>query len=500
MGRLVSWLKNHYPALVIAGAVFFSVTFASQCSFLYRWNSWNDVHCYYTVAMMMRNGSVLYRDICEHKGPYFYFLHYAASGMTPGSFLGMYFVELIYGWVFAYASYKTLKLFIQSAMRCTIGTTAILVAFYIPISFFHGDSVEEMMTPLYALSLYWLLKMVKTGNEMRWYELGLSGLFCGLAMLSKFNLMSFYLGFGIAAFVLFCMKHRAKQGFLAALYFLLGFVLSTIPALIYLGLTQSFGDFFDIYVYRNLFNYSTAAPLEPQERLKMMGLVVVTRYAFGYTYYLLIIPAIIYAIITKKYQNLPLLVSLFLPYAILNLVLIIGGVSYMYYGQPNAAFAFLGIVMIDRLLQRSPKAVAFTKKHNKKIVPLSFAVLALLSFFGTPNMPQMFVKEEDIPQYQMKAIIEKEENPTLLNYGTLDAGLYGLCNILPTTKYFMGNNAHFEDLKEEQDRIVNEGLVTFVYARADHIPEKIDVHYELVYQAPDIDFFSVRTHHLYRHK
>lgn len=115
-------------------------------------------------------------------------------------------------------------------------------------------------------------------------------------------------------------------------------------------------------------------------------------------------------------------------------------------------------------------------------------------------MPQMFVKEEDIPQYQMKAIIEKEENPTLLNYGTLDAGLYGLCNILPTTKYFMGNNAHFEDLKEEQDRIVNEGLVTFVYARADHIPEKIDVHYELVYQAPDIDFFSVRTHHLYRHK
>ena len=190
MGRLVSWLKNHYPALVIAGAVFFSVAFASQCSFLYRWNSWNDVHCYYTVAMMMHNGSVLYRNICEHKGPYFYFLHYAASGMTPGSFLGMYFVELIYGWVFAYASYKTLKLFIPSAMRCTIGTTAILVAFYIPISFFHGDSVEEMMAPLYALSLYWLLKMVKTGNEMRWYELGLSGLFCGLAMLSKFNLMS----------------------------------------------------------------------------------------------------------------------------------------------------------------------------------------------------------------------------------------------------------------------------------------------------------------------
>ena len=96
--------------------------------------------------------------------------------------------------------------------------------------------------------------------------------------------------------------------------------------------------------------------------------------------------------------------------------------------------------------------------------------------------------------------IEKEEKPTLLNYGFLDLGLYYLCNIQPTTKYFTGLNGDFIDLQTEQQRIVSDGEVTFVVYRNDNPPQNIDVHYTLVYTYHEKTIWNDSVYYLYKLK
>ena len=500
MNKIGSFLKKHYPWFVLALAVFLAVTFASQCSFLYRMNEWNDVHCYYTVGMMMREGKVLYRDIMEQKGPYLYFIHLAAIAISPGKYWGMYLFELVYGWIFAYATYRTLRLFITHRPFAVLGTCGVLVAYYVSFAFMQGDSVEELMVPFFALTLYWLIKMAKGLGDIPWWKLILTGAFAGLALFCKFPLIAFYAGFGGTVFVLLCIRKQVGKAFLDAGLFLVGLGVSAIPALAYFASNNTLSDLWQTYFYDNIFHYSSAKSMGAGERILGYLSAWVVRFGFGYSYFIPILFGFFYAVFSKRIKKDRVFFSILAPYCALNLALVVGGVSYAYYGLPNAAFAFIGVVALDELIRGKPKFKAALQAKAKPLLGGAAALLCVVSFAGTPNMSRMFVAEKDIMQYQMKAVIEKENNATLLNYGVLDAGVYYLCDIQPTTKYFCGLNGDFAELKAEQQRIVDEGLVTFVLANSAAMPERIDVHYAQVYSFDYRDMWGGSTYYLYKLK
>lgn len=52
------------------------------------------------------------------------------------------------------------------------------------------------------------------------------------------------------------------------------------------------------------------------------------------------------------------------------------------------------------------------------------------------NPPFMQQSKEDFFLFKFKEIVSQEENPTLLNYNCLDAGLYTVADIMPTCEYF----------------------------------------------------------------
>ena len=54
------------------------------------------------------------------------------------------------------------------------------------------------------------------------------------------------------------------------------------------------------------------------------------------------------------------------------------------------------------------------------------------------------VKKEDLFQYKFAQIINQEKNPTFVNMGFLDAGIYTLGDIMPTTYYFQRNNFEYD--------------------------------------------------------
>lgn len=77
----------------------------------------------------------------------------------------------------------------------------------------------------------------------------------------------------------------------------------------------------------------------------------------------------------------------------------------------------------------------------------------------------MRIKKDDLPQFKFSKIILQKENPTLLNYGTLDLGFYTASGIVPTNKYFIKIHVPLKEMDDEQNRILEEGLVDFVVSK-----------------------------------
>ena len=71
-----------------------------------------------------------------------------------------------------------------------------------------------------------------------------------------------------------------------------------------------------------------------------------------------------------------------------------------------------------------------------------------------------------------------KEDPTLLNIGCLDAGLYTVCDIVPTCRWFQTQTINMDLVYEEQESYVREGRTDFVLAR-DGYPDVIFEKYEL---------------------
>lgn len=113
------------------------------------------------------------------------------------------------------------------------------------------------------------------------------------------------------------------------------------------------------------------------------------------------------------------------------------------------------------------------------------------------NIPHMREKKEDIFLYKFKEIVEETENPTLLNISCLDAGLYTVCDIVPTCRWFQTQTIHLDDVLRDQEQYIREGRTDYIIAR-DEYPAVIWDKYELVAQAPwyqgDMEF----TYYLFR--
>jgi hypothetical protein len=94
---------------------------------------------------------------------------------------------------------------------------------------------------------------------------------------------------------------------------------------------------------------------------------------------------------------------------------------------------------------------------------------------------------------QFKEIVEKEDSPTLLNVGGLDAGLYTITGIVPTCEYFQTNGIGLPTMFEEQQKYIDEGRTTFILV-CNYAFENMGAHYEMVKEAE----YEGQTYYLYQ--
>lgn len=455
----------------------------SKSSFLYPFNDWGDANCFFTMGKSLMHGKVLYRDIYDQKGPLLYLIHSAAWLISQKSFLGVYVIEVIFFSCFLWISGKTIELYLP--LKATFILLPILSALVLSSpAFSHGDSAEELCLPLIALSIYSMLRYFKDAypEAISFRTVFLNGIIAGCILLIKFNLLSFHIVWYASILIACLIRKKPGRLLLTALIFLGGIFVVLLPWLIYFFINHALADFFTSYFYNNIFLYSRI-PGQTLTGLIFGHLSNVSAALLDnlqFTFFIIIgLPALL---ATKRFGKALIgRLSLFLGCIALMCGVFAGDIAYQYYALILSAFSVIGLIAVAGLLYSK-----LPRRESKlpSLCLLVFAVISLsvgFAFVRSPNTYLMSHRREDLAQYKFRDKILQTDTPTLLNYGFLDFGVYTVCGIDPTCKYFCGLNIQLPDIQKTQEAIISAKKVDYVITRHS-VPEFILQNYSVVLQ------------------
>lgn len=503
--KITWWAAGCYFVL----SAFLILAFASRSSMLYPCNDWNDANSYFSVGKGIFNGKVPYRDIFDQKGMYLYFFYGLAYLISHTTFRGVFLLELVLAAADLAGISRILQLYVKRGMSYVL-TPLVLSAAFSSRSFYWGGSAEEMCLPFLIWGLYLSLRYFKKEYPQKTMGLGTvfaAGVLAGMTANIKFTVLGFFFAWMMCVAFSFLVKKDFTGAVRACFVFLGGMAVTFIPWVIYFAVNHALYYWYWGYVYINVFAYSNLNGEGPglAERIYVLAKQFYWVILSNLGYFVFVISGVIYVFAGKcedgKHRLLPMF-HIFALCFFLFLGIYVGGSDLPYYALPLSVFTVLGFALIgkcgERLLEKAKVKV------NGKAAAAAGCVLTLcissgFIFATSMNTPYMQVKREDHFLYKLKKTVEQVENPTLLNIGCLDAGLYTVCDIVPTCQWFQTQTVIMDTVLSEQERYIREGQVDFVLAR-DYYPDVIWEQYELAaeekWQQDDMEF----TYYLFRRK
>lgn len=507
--------------LLLAG--FALLLFATRSSFLYPCNDWNDANSYFSVGKALFNGKMPYRDVFDQKGMFLYFFYGLAYLVSHTTFAGVFIMEIILAFFDLTGIFRILQLYVKRNMALALSPLVLAVTICSK-SFYWGGSAEEVCLPFLIWGLYLSLNYFKNHypkEQMSFKVIFAGGILAGMVANVKFTVLGFFFAWMMCVAFSFLVRKDFPGAVKGCLIFLGGMAIPFIPWVIYFGVQGSLYEWYWGYVYINVFVYSNLNGEGPSlfERIYTLSEILYWLIRDNLIYFAFMIPGVIWYLFGKgkkwleRFNLLALCFFLFLG-------IYVGGSELPYYALPLATFAVLGFALLGRILEWitnriwakketaeeavSEKLAAGKQVRRKRMADIIIAVVCVVFGIGiiwgnSMNIPFMQEKKEDIFLYQFKEIVDETEDPTLLNIGCLDAGLYTVCDIVPTCRWFQTQTLAIDDVLAEQERYIREGQTSFVIAR-DEFPEVIWENYELVAQAPwyldDVEF----TYYLFQRK
>ncbi len=468
----------------------FVITICSKSSPLYPLNDWDDPNCFFTVGKAMAEGKILYRDIFEQKGPLLYMLHELTCFISRRTFLGVYFVEITACFLFLYFSYKTLTLFSKGKSILVMAPLAALA--FTSLSFCSGDSAEELCMPFLSYALYVSLKSIKSNRSLPLANALLCGIGLGAVLWIKFTMLSFYIGICSAFVIIYIMQKKYLRILTSALAIIAGMLIASIPVIWYFAGNGAFSELYEVYIYDNMFLYSTGSQLPPVIRQIVnlfSGLLSFAMYnTFGFI--CLIFGYIL--VYRKEDRNMKIAFTAITASAFF--FSFIGGRAYAYYSYIMTVFTPVGMAFIYDLAIKA----AEKKKRGKAVLKAGACVFSLLvTLFMCRNTYLIFTPKEELPQFRFEKHISQKENATLLNYGFLDGGFYTVTGIVPDCRYFCELNIEIPEMYAEQNDYAENGRVDFIVTK-DEKPEFEK--YELIDECGARYWNDISMYYLYRKK
>lgn len=488
-------MKKKFPFLVyiyMLISVFIFLLLASRSSFLYALNNWDDANSYFTMGKALFNGKMLYRDVFDQKGMYLYFFYGLSYLVSHTTFIGVFILEIILGFFDVIGFYKIIRLYagekrIVSSAILAVMTFAVTVC---SRSFWWGGAAEEICLPFYVWGLWAILKYFReqySQKVMSYKSVLFGGILAGFIANIKFTGLGFFFAWMMMVFFSFLAHKEVVKGIKACFVFLFGMFLTFIPWIIYFGIRNGLYEWYWGYVYVNVFVYTKVeeAGNGILGRVMYMAKNLYWLIIDDWQYFVFIIVGMLYSVLNKGQKILSRFASPVL-FLFMFLGFFGGGRSLPYYSLPLSVFAVTGFALIGRIIARFylEKGNRYDKAAMKFLAGIICTALsAIFIDINSMNVPFRSVTPDNYFMFRFRDEVMQTENPTLLNVGCLDAGLYTLCDIVPNCRWFQTQTLNIEDADNspylEQERYVREGLIDYVLVR-DHLPNSINDHYELI--------------------
>ena len=468
----LSFISKYYPYFLVSIAAIVLVSLLATSSPSYTMNPWDDVSCYYGVAKAMNNGRVLYKEIYEQKGPYMYFMYQVFLLFNQTGFTGLFIGEMIIAVLCAIISYKTITLVDNNTTRGIIFTILVEALYYNSYVYYLGGSAEEMVLPLLYLSAYIMTRLLVKDDLTKKSAIAL-GIACGYIFMVKFSI-ALIIVFEIAGI---CIYYACNKKYKELLHFGLtsigGFVLIIVPEILYLLFTQSFKDFFVVYIHNNISVYKMSNSTKH---------LVETFFRYSWFSYLSLFSVLLVFINRDINYKKKIAFAIYL-FSLLFISFKEG--MLWYYCQPLVILAPLCAVFLPRVSTLIYDAKYYVSQAL--LIASSIIVIFTFIFIDESNMVHMSRTKDFYPYYQMAEVIERDnldkDKRTMLAYQTMDNDLYLIANIAPSEKYFCYLNIFStlpEGNKEQREYIIN-NKVTYVFTQHDFSGIEEFKNYELVY-------------------
>lgn len=433
------------------------VTICSKCSPIYPLNNWDDANCFFTVGKSVANGSVLYRDIFEQKGPLLYFVYVVAYWISANTFLGVYFIELACGFIFLLFALKLMRLFIGNKALLLIPLLALLV--YGIRAFQMGGSSEELCLPWIMYSIYTGIAAVKNQTIIRkrsWFFIGLA---IGFIFWVKFSMIGYFIGMAVFFAVYYIRLHRPKEVFNAVMFSVIGFISVSLPVVIYFIFTNSFSDLIDVYFYTNLFVYTKADNANPiLSRITSLFMGALSMLKNNTMCLPLMICSLLYFFKKNKQIAWMLLIEFICSF----ILIYIGGRRFAYYSLILCAYIPFGLIVVYKILKKKVFLRIPAKLPTKYLLIIICVICGSISFFVSPNTYMLKYKKMDLAQYKFADIINESQNPTILNYGFMDGGFYTASGVQPNCRFFCSLNVDNDLILKAQNEYINQKMIKYI--------------------------------------
>ena len=472
-----------FTCLYMIIAAFVCLSLASRSSELYVFNNWDDANSYFSVGKGIFNGKMPYRDIFDQKGFYLYFIYGIGYLISHTTFAGVFLIEVLLGSIDILGFYNIIRLF--TTRRSALITAPLVFGSVVcSRSFWWGGSAEEICLPFLIWGLYLITEFFIEYYPVKMMpakKLIIAGCLAGMIANIKFTGLGFYFAWMMLVFLAFIAMKKVKEAFIACGYFLLGMAIPFVPAAVYFGVQNGLYDWYWGYVYVNVFVYNEAETSGGIAVIYSLAKVLYWLIRDNFQYFELVIPGMIFMLLRRKSK---ILTRLYVPVLFLFMFIGIfgGGRELPYYSLPLSIFAVFGGILLSYLFD-------FIFKYQSRgmgnaVLPMMAMMLSMIFItFNSMNIPFMSQSEEDFFLFRFRDEVLESQNPTLLNVGCLDAGLYTLCDIVPSCRWFQTQTLNIEEEEnnpyKEQERYIREGLVDYVLAR-DEEPAGIDDHYTLI--------------------
>lgn len=436
----------------------------------YPINPWNDANAFFTAGKAMANGKLIYKDVFEQKGPLLYLIHDVAYRISHTSFLGVYIFEALAMSLTGIFAYKTAGQ-VTKPLRATVVAALTMATVICSPAFFYGDSAEEFVMPLMALSLYHLIRYLKHSNsEPKAIFFLVNGLIAGCVAMIKFSLLGFWLAWmALIALHTLIVKKSFKKAVISSLAFILGMAVAVAPWVIYFSAKGALKEFIDVYFVINATAYATDLSI----KTRLLDTVHNVLTAGKSSLFATVTGALglLFTVLSKKLTDGKFFSRIFvvLMCGIGMFFVYFGGMSHAYYFLPFTYFSvffFIGIASLTNDIK--------LKKSAPKFIPVAAGAavvaglfFAILNFAPAPKYAP--TDKENCPQYQINEYIQSN-NPQgrILCANTLDMGVYLLSDYVPEYRYFELQNFEYEKYPENLDEInryISEGEVDYVLAK-----------------------------------